>query len=501
MTSCPQTTRARQRKNCVGWELLLVLAAVLTLASCQGISTASNQQQPPPPPPPGGTSSSKNADFFGLHIHSTLTPWPTLGFGGFRLWDTETRWAQIEKSQGVYDFRILDNFLAELSSHSISTVVYTFGQVPIWASSNPADSVCDYASNAGNGGCDLPTDLNPDGTGTNQTWINFVTALAQHVNDPTYLQNHAHIQYWEPWNEWYRNNVVNTYPYPLVSLRATYAQMVRMSEDLRCVITGKGSVNGNPCTATPIDSTAIIVSPSDGGPKDAGSTNVFQNFLYCKGTGSNAPLPGSYCTTGSRGSAIGDIINTHFYQTGASQPEDLARSVSQYKALLNPTDLAKPLWSDEGGWGRDSTLPDPDVQASWVARYYLVGWSSGLAQMYWYAYDGNTFGTLSTSSGALNPAGEAYGQVYNWIVGSTLTTPCSANGTIWTCGLTLANGKAAQAIWDTSQSCSAGSCTTNNQSVSPAWTNYQDLAGTNNPISNGAAPVGLKPILLTPSAP
>jgi uncharacterized protein YjdB len=445
------------------------------------------------------SASSSNAELFGLHIHSTATPWPRIGFGGFRLWDTNTYWAQIERSNGVYDFSTLDRVLAELHSHGISTVVYTFGQVPNWASSNPTDSACDFASWDGTGGCDLPRDINPDGSGTDQTWINFVTALAHHVNDPAYLQTHAHIQYWEPWNEWYRNNVVNTYPWNLISLRATYAQMVRMSEDLRCIITGTGLVNGNACTAMAIDSTAKIVSPSDGG-QNPGSLAVFQNFLYCDGTGPNAPIAGSYCTTGSRGSSAVDIVNTHFYETNGHPPENLALNVSEYKAILSATDLAKPLWSTEDGWGNNSAVPDPDIQASWVARYHLVGWSSGLAEMYWYRYDGPTIGTLWTSSGGLTPAGVAYGQVYNWIVGSSLSTPCSASGTVWTCGLTLGNGTAAEVIWDTSQTCSDGSCATRNQNVSSTWTNYLDLTGSNHAITNGTAPVSIKPILLTLSA-
>ena len=444
------------------------------------------------------TSASRNAALFGLHVRSLSTPWPTIGFNGIRLWDTATRWAQIEKSPGVYDFSTLDSMLAEAYSHDVTTVIYTFGQVPQWASSNPTDSVCDYASWAGGGGCDLPTDINPDGSGTNQSWINFVTALAHHVNDPTYLQTHAHIQYWETWNEVFRNTVVTTFPWKIISLRATYAQMVRMSEDLRCIVTGTGSVNGNPCTAPPIDATAKILSPSGYGSPCCGLENTFQNFLYCNGTGKNAPLPGSYCTTGSRGSAVVDIINSHFY-TGIFQPENLAKNVKDYKALLSPTDLAKPLWSDEDGWGQDSVVPDPDTQASWVARYYLIGWSSGISQMYWYAYDSNEFGTLWTLGGGLNKAGVAYGQTYNWIADSALTTPCSARGTVWTCGLTLANGNAAEAIWDTSQTCAEGNCTTSNQSVSSAWTNYQDLAGTNNVIANGRVAVGIKPVLLTPS--
>ena len=152
------------------------------------------------------TSSSRNAELFGLHIQMLSTPWPSISFGGFRLYSnlggSITRWAVINKKPGIYDFSVLDAWLAELHSHGVTNIVYTFSQVPKWASSNPNDTACDFAYNVpGYGGCDLPTDINPDGTGTNATYINFVTALARHVNNPTYLQTHAHIQYWESWNE------------------------------------------------------------------------------------------------------------------------------------------------------------------------------------------------------------------------------------------------------------------------------------------------------------
>jgi hypothetical protein len=503
MKAWRQTSPVRRGKPGAGWELLLILAALITLAGCQGISVASKQPTTTNGPV---NSSTKNAALFGLHVQSVSTPWPTIGFGAFRIFSDLNpgiaRWAQINKENGTYDFTLLDTWLAELYAHGVTNVVYTVSQVPKWASSNPTDTACDFATSPPvYGGCDLPTDLNPDGSGSDATYINFVTALAQHVNDPTYLQTHAHIQYWEPWNEWYRNNIVDTSPQVFISVRATYAQMVRMTEDARCIIAGTGSINGVPCTASAIDPSAKIVSPSNGGQNCCGSPMVFQNFLYCNGTGPNAPIPGSDCSTGSRGSDAVDIINTHFYEALGLPPENLARNVGQYTKLLRPIDLAKPLWSTEGSWGNDSAVTDPDIQASWVARYYLIGWSSGLAQMYWFAYDSPHFGQLWTAGAGLNKAGVAYGETYNWIVGSTLTTPCSAAGTVWSCGFTLANGNAAEAIWDTSQTCLGGNCSTSNQNISSAWKSYQDLAGSNNAIPNGTVPVGIKPILLTSSAP
>jgi hypothetical protein len=481
------------------------IALVLFLFGCGGGSVSKNAVTPPPPP-------ANNAAFFGMHLQVISTPWPSIGFGSVRVWSNSSaaRWAQINPSDGVYDFSVLDTFLAEFYEHGITDVLYTVGEVPVWASSNPSDTACDFATKPSEyGGCDLPNDLNLDGTGTDQTFINFITAIAQHVNDPTYLQTHAHIQYWEPWNEIWRDNLINPVPYKHTSVRATYAQLIRMAQDLRCTITGTGVVNGVPCTATPIDSTALILSDSDtnddvdaGGPLHNGAVMVFQNYLYCNGTGSFAPISGSYCTTGTAGSAVSDIINAHFYEGGAGAlPENLAVDVPVFTSVLSATDSAKPFWSGEGSWNKDANVPDPDIAASWVARYYLVGWSTKLSRLYWYGYDSSQDGTLWTPGGGLNLAGVAYGQVYNWIVGSTLTTPCSATGTIWTCGLTLANGNAAEAIWDTSQTCSNGTCTTSNQNVSSAWTNYEDLTGNNNPITNGTVPVGIKPILLTPSAP
>ncbi|MGB8834333.1 MAG: Ig-like domain-containing protein, partial [Candidatus Sulfotelmatobacter sp.] len=450
-------------------------------------------------------SANPNAPLFGLHIQSISTPLPTIGFNEVRLWSdvSSTRWAQINKSKGAYNFSTVDSFLAEFYGAGITDVVYTFGQVPKWASRNPSDSACDFATSSSlYGGCDLPTDINIDGTGTDQTFINFVTAIATHVNDPTYLMTHAHIRYWEPWNEWYRNNVVNTHTWVNYSVRASYAQMVRMVEDVRCTITGTGTVNGIPCTATPIDPTAQIVSPSDGANSCCSSPQVFQNFLYCNGTGANAPISGSYCTTGSAGSAAVDIINSHWYEGQGREPEELITDVPVYTSVLSSTDLSKPLWSDEGSWNDDTYVPDPDIQASWVARYYLVGWSTKLVRIYWYAYDSTLYGTLWTSTDGPDPAGQAYSTVYNWVVGSTLTIPCAkSSGTIWTCGIKLANGISAEAIWDTSQTCSDGSCTTRNQNVSSSWTSYQDLNGTDHAVTTiGSVPVGIQPILLTSSS-
>jgi len=40
------------------------------------------------------------------------------------------------------------------------------------------------------------------------------------------------------------------------------------------------------------------------------------------------------------------------------------------RSLLDKGGMAgKPLWATEGGWGTNGELPDPDVQAAYVARW------------------------------------------------------------------------------------------------------------------------------------
>ena len=134
---------------------------------------------------------------------------------------------------------------------------------------------------------------------------------------------------------------------------------------------------------------------------------VFQNFLYCNGTGSLAPISGSYYTTGTRGSALTDIINIHAYEGSSGTPERLAKDVPAFTAVLSAKDFAKPFWSGGGGWGPD-TSPPPQFgegettdclnnQAAFMDRYYLVGWSTKVLGYDWYGYSSTCCGTLWNS--------------------------------------------------------------------------------------------------------
>lgn len=439
--------------------------------------------------------------FFGLQSKATGGAYPTVSFGSYRLWDSDVAWATLNPAAGTYNFANVDGILAQLKTHGMTDgIVYTFGEVPNWASSAPSDTACDLGAL---GGCDLPRDLNPDGTGTNQTFINFVQNLAQHFNDPSYLQTHAHVKYWEPWNEWYRNPVLAADNQGCIakqscSVRATYAQMVRMAEDLRCVITGSGSVNGVPCTRAAIDPTAKIITPASHGRSSFGPS-VMENFLHCD----SAPPAAAQCTTGDRGRNAIDVLNFHVYALQTETAEEITMHIANIKAGLRSADLAAlPLWSGEGGWGVDTSLPDAQMQQAFLVRYYLLGWSNGFSMMSWYEFDNNTWGTLyaPVTNGSLTPAGQAYQQVYGWMAGNSLSQPCTgpafpAAG-VWTCGLTKPDGTQMLAVWDSSQTCSNGVCTSSLYSPNPMYSSYVGVNGKSANVTSATVKIGAQPILL-----
>lgn len=391
---------------------------------------------------------------FGMHMHAGVLahqPWPSVPIGSQRLWDAEVSWANINTGNGRYAWGKLDNWLNTAKAHGVVDVLYTFGRVPAWASSNPGDTSCSYSD----GACAPPNDLNADGTGTNQHWKDFVKAIATHAA--------GRIKYWEMWNE----------PHNAWYWHGTFAQMVRMTKDARDIIKS-------------IDPSAVILSPSPG--VSSGTYRSWMtNFLAAGG--------GQYV----------DVIAFHGYiQKGGVYPipEDIVPAVTAYKSILKSYNQStKPLWDTEASWGRTSRngFTNQDMQAGFLARFYLLHRSLGVARFYWYMWNNKDTGQLwkadpnnPSNPGTLLKPGIAYKQVRTWINGAQLTKPCApaADGT-WICLFTRADSTQVQPVWYP-----AGTKTYTAPSI---FRRYSDVYGNVYAIpANGSVTVGYKPILLMP---
>ena len=463
----------------------IVIALSLVMLACAGASSGSSSNDsssgssgsggsgssPTPVTVPPGTLSEQ---YFGLHIDmgalKNKYPWPSFPFGSIRMTSTGTRWSDIDQGNGVYDFTTLDQWLALYVQHGATNpagnyqIIYTIYSVPNYISSNPTD-LCYYSSNPDSGhpagSCDPPTDLNADGTGTNQTYKNFITAIANHAagNGP------GQIHYWELWNE----------PNNTTLWNGTLAQLVRMAGDARSIILS-------------IDSSAQFLTPS---PVTTGNPNPA--FTTPDGWMS------AYLAAG--GGQYADIIGFHGYVEPGKPVEGVFGITQGMSNLATTSNVAsKPIWDTEIGFGT-AYVTDPYMQAAWLARAYLMQPGLGIQRVFWFQYGATNVGTLlNTAETASNPAGSAYGVLYNWLLGAKATGPCTTSGTVWTCGYTLLSGAQAQAVWDSSQTCSLSGaseiCTTSSFTADSTYTKYQDLQGVSHNISSGSVEIGAEPILL-----
>ena len=445
-----------------------------------------------------GSGNLPPATYFGFSESDTNGGgWPSESYGMQRFWDSPPdQWPSLNTASGVFNFASLDSDLALAYSRGTMEGMYTLARTPTWASSNPTDTTCSDTTGmgGGDGECDPPSDLNSDGSGANAIWKAWITAIATHVNSPGYTATHAHIKYWEIWNE------VDTKLFWVGSI----AQIARLTEDANCIITGRGVIheNGNgtatACTATAIDPTAKIVMAS--AHAKGGALAYGQNELYCNNSPSGDALP---CPNPPNAIATAvDIINFHMKpgnETGNNCPAPTPCTpesamqwyISNIHGILQPAELAKPLWDGEAQYsisGFVNAYADPDMAASFMPRFYLLNWSLGINGMAWY-YAGSMAEPVQAET--------AYQQTYNWLVNATLVTPCAAVGTVWSCTIS-SSGTQSLILWDTSQSCANGVCTTGNQTVSPQWTQYQNMTVAGSPItiSGGVVPVGIQPILL-----
>ena len=382
-------------------------------------------------------------------------PWPAVSFGSMRLWDAGVAWAMINPSEGSYNWTLLDKWLGDAQKFNVQDVMYTFGMTPRWASANPNDQTC--LSHWPAGECDPPKDLNRDGSGSDQIWKDWISAIATHAA--------GRIKYWEIWNE----------PKNAFYWNGTVAQLVRMAKDARSVILS-------------IDPDAVLLTPSAHGR--------FQAQYYAAG-----------------GAKYADVVTYHGYVyksgcIGFPKASDELTRVSQVRSVMARYGQAhKPLWDTEVSWGLTSAscFYDHDLQAAFTAQILMLHGSLGVQRVFWYQYDNQEHGTLwrpdpnphhRNYPGTLMKPGVAYQQVYNWMVGATMSAPCTTENNVWTCNFVRSGGYQAEALWDTAQTCHKGKCGTIQYPIGSQYVDYLTLDGKKHTITGGQVPIGAKPILV-----
>jgi hypothetical protein len=186
------------------------------------------------------------------------------------------------------------------------------------------------------------------------------------------------------------------------------------------------------------------------------------------------------------GGNYADIMSFHGYCNG--EAETINSVVAQYRNVISAHGQStKPLWDTEADWADDPyDVHEGDTNtAAFIAKYYLLQWSSGVSRFVWYAYDGGSWGGFAGSG----PDVTAYNAVQQWMEGASMPTACIHDpGNTWSCPLTRAGGYQALVVWNSSKTLSY---------KAPAqYTDFRDLAGNVGPLSGGRVPVGESPVLI-----
>jgi hypothetical protein len=363
--------------------------------------------------------------FMCMHTLSPVRHWPAVPIGGIR--PAGTTWGAIEQLKGVLDWHGLDTWVSQAQAHGVQ-FDYVFLNTPQWASTRPSEKC-----NRGAIGCAAPPNDND--------WKQFVAQLVTRYK--------GRISSYEMWNE----------PNAIGFFTGSASDMAHLISLAYPIIKS-------------IDPQAIVVSPS---PSSTGWPTPYDvwldQFLQAGG--------GKYV----------DAVAWHAYAGRSNQPavppEDLVNQIKKIRAVLAKYGLSNlPLWDTEGGWGNNSQLPDPQLQAAFLARWYLIQYSYGVARAYWYQWDNPTWGTLWSEGTGPTPAAQAFTQVHNWLEGSTGATPCSpSQGAIWTCDL-IKGGQRYRVAWSTKDTATLLSTS--------GLSSYADISGAQHTVAN-KQPVSLGP--------
>jgi hypothetical protein len=358
----PRPTARRRRSLTAVAALAVVLLAV----------TAASQGRHPAAPRTSNTAAAQQisgpawslpaqpvpSTLFGVTVNSSTGLMPSFAVGAVRLWDSGTRWADLEPDPGRFSWTVLDR-LVSAAGAAQHPVLFVLGGTPAWA--NPTAPAAPYPDGSR---AAPPTDLG--------RWDAYVSALVNRY--------HGRIEGYELWplanDKRYYNGPVST----LVDMTKRAAGIIRAA-----------------------DPKATVVCPGMGNLWTADGRKVLAEFARDGGY--------DYC----------DVASVKLYQRTASDPPEtmltLANTVDQ---LMHSSGVQPRLWST--GTTYAITLQAPLSQQTavdYAVRFYLVGIYArnlNLERMYFYNWgSGKIPLVLQAAGGEPTAAALAVEQLERWL--------------------------------------------------------------------------------------
>lgn len=323
-----------------------------------------------------------SADYFGTHFHrlripprlrgkDPVTEWPAGIVGAVRLWDSRTRWADIEPAPGQFDFEQLDHYVAQAEANA-ATVMLVLGSTPRWASARPWEP-CPYGS-----GCIAePADL--------RDWDRYVETVAHRYR--------GRIALYELWNEPYFSEFPKDRGHPGAFFTGSAETMVEMARRTRAVLDR-------------VSPQAVLLTPGF-----TGATDRLDLFL-------------------TKGGAryVGGVA--YHYYVGTDR--DFVEVHRKVRAVMDRHGLgALPLYNTESGFeiiaegaavGPPLGVPrlDEDSVAAQTASSLVLGAFLGIRGYYQFAWDNTRMGMLRPDGRSATAGLRAFASVRRWLTGAQL---------------------------------------------------------------------------------
>ncbi|WP_222708968.1 helix-turn-helix domain-containing protein [Nonomuraea sp. C10] len=365
----------------------LVIACLLILtASAPGNPAGSPAGVPritgpswvrPPAPVP--------ATLFGVTVNSATGAMPSFRIGAVRLWDSATRWSQIQPRRGEFDWSTLDRHV-EGAQRSRLPVLFVFGGTPGWASPTGPPAPYPDGSRAA-----PPDDL--------ADWESFVRAVAGR-----YRGRIAAYELWVLGNDhrFYSGDIGT-----LIEMTHRAARIIRRA-----------------------DPEATLVCPGMGRLWSRDGRDALRRFAQLGGYG--------HC----------DVASVKLHQRIASDPpETMLELADLADRTLHEAGVHPRLWSTGTSYTLPLERPlDALTARAYAARYFLVGlYARGLnvERMYFYNWGGTKIPiVLQGEGGVPTSAALAVEQLQRWLAhassrscghGDAIGLPAN----VWRCEVTV----------------------------------------------------------------
>ena len=359
----PRWRRRRTTQRAAGLILVVALVgwvAAGSLPQARVASLAAPARQPQVVYGPSWTQTPRilPGTLFGVTMNSATGAMPTFRVGAVRLWDSRTRWANIQPQRGEFDWATLDRHVNGADEAGLP-VLFTIGGTPQWAAPNGVRSVYNDGSRA------APPDNLAD-------WDAFVGAVAERYGD--------RIEAYELW--------------VLGSDKRFYAgsveRLVEMTRRAARIV--KARAPG-----------ATVVCPGMGRLWTAAGQQFLRRFAELGGY--------QECDVAS--------IKLHA-RSAADPPETMLQLVETIGQTLHRAGVHPPLWNT--GTTYELPLEgslDEATAINHAVRFYLVGVYSrraDVARMYFYNWGGSKLPiVLQAEGGAPTAAALAVEELQRWL--------------------------------------------------------------------------------------